>query len=198
MHVYTTNNILIEALKKGSPRAYTFLVETYHQKLCIYAYGLIHDHDTAEDIVQNVFLKTWTNREKLKTDLPINSYLYKSVYNEFIDQYRKQKKIFPLDKKYIDTILTFIEDDDTSFDNLIDDVKQEIQNLPKKCKETFLLSKEEGLTNIEIAEYKNVSLKTVEAHMTKAFSILRLKVGLKMNSILFLLYGGNNRALLTS
>mgnify|MGYP003683409753 FL=1 len=46
-------------------------------------------------------------------------------------------------------------------------VKNEIENLPPKCKQTFLLSKQEGLTNIEIAEYLNVSIKSVEAHIKK-------------------------------
>ena len=67
--------------------------------------------------------------------------------------------------------------------------KKEIENLPPKCKQTFLLSKQDGLTNIEIAEYLNVSIKSVEAHITKAFSILRKNVGDRTNGILFLLFG---------
>ena len=67
---------------------------------------------------------------------------------------------------------------------LIEFVKVEIQQLPPKCKQTFLLSKQDGLTNIEIAEYLNVSIKNVEAHMTKAFSIIRKKCGDKIHGIL--------------
>ena len=52
-----------------------------------------------------------------------------------------------------------------------------------------MLSKQEGLTNIEIAEHLNVSIKSVEAHITKAFSILRKSIGDKMNEFLFLLFG---------
>ncbi len=69
----------------------------------------------------------------------------------------------------------------------------EIQNLPPKCKQTFLLSKQEGLTNVEIAEYLNVSIKSVEAHITKVFSILRKSIGDKMHGILFLLFGVNRK-----
>lgn len=71
-------------------------------------------------------------------------------------------------------------------------VRKEIKNLPPKCKEVFLLSKEEGLTNIEIAEYKQISIKSVEGHITKAFSILRSAVGNKTSSILFLMFGMYN------
>ena len=55
----------------------------------------------------------------------------------------------------------------------IKSVTEGIGNLPKKCKETFMLSKNQGLTNIEIAEYLDVSVKTVEGHLTKAFKLLR-------------------------
>jgi DNA-directed RNA polymerase specialized sigma24 family protein len=68
-------------------------------------------------------------------------------------------------------------------------VKQEIENLPPKCKQSFLLSKQDGLTTIEIAEFLNVSTKSVEAHITKAFSILRKTVEEKLNTVLFLLFG---------
>ncbi|ULC58776.1 RNA polymerase sigma-70 factor [Flaviramulus sp. BrNp1-15] len=179
----------IKALKKGESNAYTFLVDNYHHKLCVYAYGLTNNHDLSEDIVQNVFIKIWKHRLKLKDDFSIKGYLYRSVYNEFIDQYRKQKSVVSLEKKYIDALSYIVEDEkDNSLIKLIAIVKQEIEKLPPKCKQTFLLSKKEGLTNMEIAEYLNISVKSVEAHITKAFSILRKTMGNKVNGILFLLF----------
>lgn len=187
--VYSDNIALIQALKMGDPKAYTYLVNTYHHKLCVYAYSFTHDHNLAEDIVQNVFMRIWNKRKNLKDEFAITSFLYKSVYNEFIDQYRSQKTVYPLEKKYIDALNTIVEnEDDHSLERIIKLVKQEIQNLPPKCKEIFLLSKEEGLTNIEIAEYKNVSIKSVEAHITKAYAILRNSLGENTNVYLFLLF----------
>lgn len=183
---------LISSLRKGDESAYSFLVTFYHKKLCVYALSLTNDHDLAEDIVQNVFISVWKNRFKLKENFVVKSYLYKSVYNEFIDQYRKQKKVFTLEKKYIDALTYILEDDDEkSLDRLLKIVKKEIEKLPPKCKQTFLLSKEEGLTNVEIAEYLNVSIKSVEAHITKAYGILRKSIGNKVDGILFLLFGRN-------
>lgn len=187
--VYSDNIALIQALKMGDPKAYTYLVNTYHHKLCVYAYSFTHDHNLAEDIVQNVFMRIWNKRKNLKDEFAITSFLYKSVYNEFIDQYRSQKTVYPLEKKYIDALNTIVENEDEhSLERIIKLVKQEIQNLPPKCKEIFLLSKEEGLTNIEIAEYKNVSIKSVEAHITKAYTILRNSLGENTNVYLFLLF----------
>ncbi|MCL6296374.1 RNA polymerase sigma factor [Jejuia spongiicola] len=186
----TDNTALIKELKSGNTDAYTFLVEQYNQKLCVYAFSLSHDHNLAEDIVQNVFIRVWQQRNKFKNDFVIQSFLYKLVYNEFIDQYRKMKSTMAIEKKYIDALDFILEEDDkTGIEKLITLVKKEIENLPPKCKRTFLLSKQEGLTNIEIAEYLNVSIKTVEAQITKAFSIIRKKVGNKTNGILFLLFG---------
>lgn len=187
---YSKHIVLIEALKQGEAQAYTFLVEQYHHKLCVYAFSLSHDHDNAEDIVQDVFISVWQQRNKLKADFSIQGFLYKLVYNKFIDDYRKQQSVMVLEKKYIEALDTIMEDvDETRLEKLIGLVKVEIQQLPPKCKQTFLLSKQDGLTNFEIAEYLNVSIKTVEAQMTKSFSIIRKKVGNKMHGILFLLFG---------
>ena len=183
----------ISSLKKGDSKGYQFLVTSYHQKLCVYANSLTNDSDLAEDIVQNVFMSIWKNRNKLKDQFAVKSYLYKSVYNEFIDQYRKKKAVLTLEKKHIDA-LTYIveEEDEKSLEKLISIVKKEIDKLPPKCKQTFLLSKEEGLTNLEISQYLNISIKSVEAHITKAFSVLRKSIGNKVIGILFLLFGNNN------
>lgn len=180
----------VQGLKKGHSEAYTYLVETYHHKLCTYAYGLIRDYDLSEDIVQNVFIKVWKQRKKLKDDIDLNNYLYKSVYNGFIDQYRKMRTVFSLEKVHIDTLKVFVQDDsENSLERIIVYVKNEIENLPPKCKQAFLLSKQEGLTNHEIAEYLNISIKSVEGHITKAFSILRKTLDGKMNGVFFLLFG---------
>ncbi|PXX30413.1 RNA polymerase sigma factor [Arenibacter sp. ARW7G5Y1] len=186
---YFDNLQLIEALKSGDSKAYTFLVDNYHHKLCLYAYSLINDEKAAEDIVQNVFIRTWKKRNRLNPDFEISSFLYKSVYNEFIDEYRKQKLVVPLEKKYIDALTTMVENkDEYALERRIKLVKRAIQNLPPKCKEIFMLSKHDGLTNLEIAEYKQVSVKSVEAHITKAFSILRQSIGEEMHQVLFLLF----------
>ena len=95
-----------------------------------------------------------------------------------------------LEKKHYDVLKNIVEDgDEHSLKKLIKLVKQEIENLHPKCKETFLLSKQKKLTNIEIAEFLNVSVKSAEAHITKAFNILRKTAGVGINTDLFLLFG---------
>lgn len=187
---YSDNNVLIESLRDGDEKAYTYLIDTYHHKLCVYANSLVKNIYSAEDIVQNVFIKVWEQRTRLKSEHAIKSFLYKLVYNEFIDLYRKNQSLFSLEKTYYDALNTVVlEDDNESFQRILKVVNKEIESLPPKCKEVFILSKKEGLTNIEIAEHLDVSIKTVEAQITKAFSILRSSLEERIKNVLFLVFG---------
>jgi len=188
--LFSNQKKLIKHLKKGNSLAYSYLVGLYYKELCNYATSLARDDFKSEDIVQNVIVRMWQQREKLNTNILIKNYLYKSVYNEFIDQYRKDLSISVLERKYIEVLDSFIEvKEENETKRLITLVKKEIEQLPNKCKETFLLSKKNGLTYREIADYQNVSVNTVEKQMVKAFSILRKKLKDKMTSLLFILFG---------
>jgi RNA polymerase sigma-70 factor (ECF subfamily) len=146
------------------------------------------DPSKSEDIVQNVFVKLWVYRKKIDSNIPINRYLHKSVYNEFIDQYRKNKSVISLEKKHLNAISAIIEDNSVDIEKLMIRVNKEIEKLPEKCKRVFILNKKEGLTHDEIAEYLQVSKKTVEGHVTRAFKILNKKLGKKIKSILIILF----------
>ncbi len=188
-HRYLNNESLLEHLKKGEADAFAYLMDIYYDKLCAYATNLTHDPYSAQDIVQSVFLRIWEMHKKLKIDYSINNYLYRSVYHEFIDQYRKNKLLTSLEEEHIKQLNTITQDNDASeITRLISLVKQEIQNLPPKCKAVFIMSKLEGLTYNEIAEHKNIAVRTVEMHMARAFDILRKKLGDKLESLLFLLF----------
>lgn len=187
---YDDNATLIQCLKKGDQKAYTYIIDHYFEKLCVYAYNLSRNKAIAEDTVQNCLLKIWEKRAQLDDTLSLKSYLFKVVYNEFIDIYRRNKSVSALEEKYQKTVDSFIiEQDDESFQNAVNAVRKEIDKLPEKCKVIFLLSKKEGLTNLEIAEHLGISIKTVEAQITKAFTILRELFKDKLTHILFTLFG---------
>jgi RNA polymerase sigma-70 factor (ECF subfamily) len=174
---FSNEDLLKNVLANGDKEAFKYLVKTFFKKLCAYAYSLCHDKVQAEDIVQNVFLKLWRNKEQIRKIKRLSSFLYRSVYNEFIDQYRQTKDVLSLEKKHIESLSSILEDErDEHVDKLIQLINQEIECLPPKCKKTFLLSKKEGLTNFEIADYLDISVKAVEAHITKAYRILREKL----------------------
>lgn len=191
---FINENNLVDHLIKGDESAYTFLVDSYYTRLCNYATNLSRDSFVSEDIVQNVIIRLWQRRDRLDPNIAIKNYLYKSVYNEFIDYFRKNTRVSVLEKKYIEGLDTIYEAQEKNTDERRKAIlEQEIEQLPRKCKETFLLSKRDGLTYNEIAEYRNISVNTVENHMAKAFAILREKLKDKVNSLLFLLIGTHNK-----
>jgi len=186
---FKDNASLILSLKEGNRKAFSYLIDTFHHDLCVYANSLINNNIQAEDVVQNVFIRLWEKRNNLNEHFSLKSFLYKSVYNEFIDQYRKTQSVLRIEKIYIEYINTIVDHnskEDT--DKLISLVKDTIQQLPPKCKQIFELSKTEGLSNIEISEFLNINIKTVEAQITKGYKTIRASLKEKINSILFLLF----------
>ena len=191
---FESQSVLIEGLKQGNEGAYEYLVEHFHNRLCVYAHSLIRDDLMAEDIVQSVFVQVWEKRHKLKHDFSLENYLYKSVHNKFIDQYRKGKAVMALEKKYIEALELAVEEkDELQEQKILGILFNAIYELPPKCQQIFLMSKKEGLTNIEISEYLNVSKKTVEGQITKAFGILRENLGKKYETILMLIFDVNTK-----
>lgn len=191
---FDDNVVLMEGLINGEENAYKFLLNKFHRKLNAYALTLVNDHSMAEDIVQNVFLKTWKNRNRLNPEFSIQSFLYKSVYNEFINSYQQNKAMMLLQQKYVESMKHIVETtDEESIERMLAIINKEIQNLPTKCQQVFILSKKEGLTNIEIAEHLDVSIKTVEAQISKAFKILKEKLKDNYNMMLFLLFSMPSR-----
>ena len=180
--------LFVEKLKKGDYDAYTLLMNDYYKNLCGYTNLFTKDPSKSEDIVQNVFVKLWVYRKKIDSNIPIKRYLHKSVYNEFIDQYRKNKSVVTLEEKHLKAINTIIDDNSFDIEKLMTRVNDEIEKLPEKCKKVFILNKKEGLTHDEIAEYLQISKKTVEGHITRAFKILNQKLGKKIKSILIILF----------
>ncbi|WP_430906059.1 RNA polymerase sigma factor [Maribacter sp. 2-571] len=186
---YENPSHLLEALTKGEESAFIFLVDRYSQRLFAYAITLTNDEAMAQDILQNVFLRTWEHRKRMQVVVTLQNYLFKSVHNEFLNQYKRNRSKMVLEQKYFSALNNAAKShDETSFAKVIEHIGKEIQQLPPKCKEVFLLSRKEGLTNIEIANYLNVSKKTVEAHVTKAFSILRKRLGDRVEVFLCLVF----------
>ncbi len=148
----------------------------WHNPLCNYAMRFLKDRQQASDIVQDVFLYVWERREKLDLDSNIKSYLFQTTYHRCLNLIEEKKKINltnsetleHLNKKYEPT---FQDEAETMLRK--ERIMKSLRQLPPKCKEVFVLSRQNGLTYGEIAESLGISKKTVENHMVKALSILR-------------------------
>ena len=168
---------LIKLLQKGDEAAFTELINKYNRKLFSYAVSLSGDYSLAKDIVQNVFIKTFEYRKRLDPKFSIQGFLYRSVYNQFINQYHKNKSLLKVHDEYVRFLDQIISDtSESNFEKMIGIVNDSINKLPKKCKHVFILSKKRGFTNIEISEHLNISIKTVEAHINFAFKNIRSNI----------------------
>jgi len=150
------------------------LYKVYYSELCSYIYNLNKNKQQAEDIVQNVMLNIWKNRHSLKIETSLKSYLYKASYFEFITLYNSKKR----ELNYIKTIKNdalnfFAEEDGDILKTKVKKINAAIDKLPPKCKEIFILNKFKGLRYHEIADTLNVSIKTVETHMSKGLSRIK-------------------------
>lgn len=148
--------------------------------LGMYALRIVDDTDSAEDIVEDAFLKTWQLIESGKEIENFKSYMYRTVRNGCISFLRNQKDTIAFEEMpetVKDTIdLNALQDvDEETIDTSVRDARiwKAIDQLPERCREVFLMSKRDGLSNDEIAEELGISVKTVKNQMTKAFSRLR-------------------------
>jgi RNA polymerase sigma-70 factor (ECF subfamily) len=128
---------LILRLKKGE--AYTELYQLYYSDLCNYASNLCGSDDLAEDIVQHTMIKIWKKGLDLNVNTSLKGYLYKSIYNHFIDLQRKTKKeISKLERLKQEALLDFVEFSIEEIENIYKQIDIEIEKLPTQCREVFL------------------------------------------------------------
>lgn len=146
----------------------------------------IYDLDDAKNIVHEVFMSVWEKFDTLPDDTNYKSYLYTAVKNKSLNFIRDKKK---------HVMLEDVEDQEPVEENvtletaeLEKEIEIALQSLPEKCRQVFELNRQEGLKYAEIAEKLNISIKTVEAQMSKALSIMREHLRDFMILLLFLLF----------
>lgn len=163
------------------------LFRTYFSSLCFFSMKYVPDLDTSKEIVHTVFIKLWERRNDMEKGSSLKSYLYASVHNRSLNYIRDRKKFRTGEVK---------DEDFSSYTNTegldgMENMELEsrivslIDELPEKCRVIFKLNRFDGLKYQEIADKLEISVKTVEAQISKALRILR--EGLKTYLISFLI-----------
>lgn len=170
---------LIGLITRGDEQAFDRLFTDWYGKLYTYAYTVLRDETKAEEAVQAVFCRIWEKREQLQVHSSIKAYLYGSVYNECMNWPRQEKHV----KAHRLHVLR--SNDRAEADNaagkaemgeLEQKLKQALDELPDQCRAIFQLSRFGGLKYREIADQLDLSVKTVEAQVSKALKQLRSKL----------------------
>jgi len=168
---------LVFRIKNGDVVAFKELFYGYCQPLIRFALRFIREVDSAEDLVQEVFFKVWSNRQQLDPKLSIKSYLYTAVRNLALNQIRHQQVIQKAHEKLQHSPYHPPTPEELLDANQIElAVMQTIDELPEKCRLIFTMSRFDNLTYAEIADILELSIKTIETQMGRALQHLRKKL----------------------
>lgn len=171
-----TDVFLLNALREGEEKAFDFIFRKFYKALCAQANLYVTDLDLAQSLVQECFLKLWENRENSNQINHLSSYLSFVVRNHCIDHLRKNKN-----KKHIVEVteedgLTEASDSPVLSHEFEEQLVEALALLPDRCREAFEYSRFEGLTYPEIAKQMTISVKAVEALMSRSLKILRVEL----------------------
>lgn len=166
-----TDEQLVDQIKLGDEAAFQHIYHKYVTKLYASAYNLLRDQTACEEIVQELFIELWVKRHQLEIE-NLNAYLYTATRNRVLMGLRAKK--IELDNAALDFLESHYSADGLIMEKQLNqEIDEAIQELPEKCREVFILSRKQQLSNREIAELMNISVKTVENQITKALQKLR-------------------------
>lgn len=162
---------------------FEYWFRSYYDGMHRYCYTMTRSQSEAEDVVQAVFMDLWNDRHKIEIHTSVQAYLYKGVYYKCMNKAKHQK----IERKYLAGIQeqSYSKGDPAVESEVVQKINQAIESLPDQCKKIFLLSRNEGLKYLEIADTLNLSVKTIENQMGKALKILRVALSDYLNFIVF-------------
>jgi RNA polymerase sigma-70 factor (ECF subfamily) len=179
---------IIHRLKKDDKSAVDELFSYYYPRLYHFSKSILKIENDIDDILQEVFIKIWLNRQKIANPDTFNAYIFTITKNEVLNLIRNKLK----DQNFKDELFLrsvaeeFQISSHLEFDEVKAGIDTIVNGLPEKRQQVFILSRTEGLSNKEIAQQLNISEKTVEDHITHA--IKHIKTAMKDMGIVSLLY----------
>jgi RNA polymerase sigma-70 factor (ECF subfamily) len=186
------DDFFLHRFKNGDELAFEKIFKANHSLIVGFCNQFIAEQDKAKSLAQEVFLNLWLNREKIKTINGIKSFLYTFAKSSCLNYLRHRKVV----SKYKDLHLQDMEEglnrevlesfdfNSLEFSELEGMIQQAIDNLPEKCRQVFIMSRFDGKMNKEISEELNISVKAVEANITRALKALKSKLSDYLPAIL--------------
>lgn len=167
-----TDTYLCKRLLKEDRKAFDAIYEKYWKRLFYYAYRIFENKEVCEDVVQEVFVKLWSRATENEIH-HLEAYLFKATKYQISNTIRNLKKTTPLDDILPNLSLEIPIDKAYELKETTVLIHRSVERLPDKCKEVYILSREQNLSNKHIALQMNISVRTVEAHLYKALKFIR-------------------------
>jgi len=187
-HKFTDEQLII-LLKKDDQQAFTEIYNRYAESLAGFAASKLYSLDDARDILHDLFVKLWENRDQLNVTSTLRSYLFAVIRHRIIDKIRKnitREEYAAIRQSLADGYEPGIEQQ-IAEKELKQQIQKALNELPPRVKEIYQLSREQNLTNKEIAEKLELSEQTVKNQLSVALKHLRQTLG-RVASLIFFLW----------
>lgn len=168
-------------IKLGDAESYERMFLRYYPRFRVFVLRFVQDEATAEDILQNIFLKIWINRHTLREDQSMTAYIFVLARNEVFQwmRYRHNHQITPFE--LVNDQLASISmpgvDSEYDYSELEERLKKAVDGLPSKRREIFRMNRYEFKSAKEIAAIKGISIRTVEKQIELSLRHIRAEVG---------------------
>ena len=166
---------LLVRMSEGDEKAFGVLFHHYRQRIYSYAYHLFGSKGLADELVQDVFLKVWLSRDKVRHILRFDSWLFIIARNQVFDTLKLSAKEDSARKQMANLLDA---DTDTVEDQLLTKenelmLQEALSHLSPQQKLIFTMSRHQGMKHAEIASRLNISRNTVKTHLVHALKTLK-------------------------
>ena len=179
---------IIRGLQNGDGKAMEMLYRSHWKALYLSAYNILKDKEACEDVIQELFIRIWNGRKELNITSSLRAYLSAATRYEVYRKIREAKRYEPILEEMVSNIAGYTEYDPLEFKELQSQISTVIDTLSPKCKNVYILSRNEQLSHKEIAGKLNISTKTVRNHLTHALHHLRDGINEAILLLLILLF----------
>ncbi len=168
---------LLILFQEDSEGVFKEIYNRYWSQLYSAAYRRVKLREVSQEIVQDIFTSLWIHRDELHVKTSLTGYLLTAVKYRVLNHFEKEM----IRRNYRNLILNMpdqnpnLTEEAVFYEDLTRRLDQEVAQFSPKCKEVFELSRKSYKSNKEIADLMNISVKTVENHLTKALQILRIQ-----------------------
>lgn len=167
-----TDEILLSRIKQDDYSSFNLLFFKHYASLCSFVTTIVADSTNAEDIVQDLFIKLWSDRKKIVVYKDTKHYLFRAAKNSALNFLRTEKNRKKAINRLEDADFPQ-ETEDLAQEDFLQKLEQCIEQLPERSKEVLLLSRFEKLKHKEIAERLDISIKTIKNQLWKSLKYLK-------------------------
>lgn len=172
-------------IRQGNDDCFELLFKHYYQRLTRFAWRYVRSTAIAEELVQDLFAQLWVERRSLEITGTVQSYLYAAVRNRCLNLIKHEKIKEKYNRLWVSETMDSVSPPEDSGGlgqeqkrerEILNEIRKVVEDLPRKQRMTYLLSRQDGLTYQEIAHLNGVSVKAVEKRMAKALETLRSRL----------------------